>query len=227
MSHALSHQYESATQTVSFHRTNRSQSSNGHNDEFIGKLIHASVLVVDFHDAAAHLTAELAPTALEELSVFYTVMQQIVLEHGGRISRCSDNAFIALFGAPLPNLSHAQQAANVAMEMLTRLSRINGRRLARKDEPLRIGFGVNTGEMIIGRVEAQYWHHETVLGHTVKTAVALSHTNKRTPIHTVFVGSETAAALRLQHNWYLANLGAVSNNGSSPLDVHALVLLKN
>lgn len=188
-------------------------------DAFWGEMIYASVLIVDIREAAV------AASANGDLNLLYTLMQQWVIEEGGRVNRCNDAGFVALFGAPMPTLGHAQQAVTVAMKMLARLVQINRQRVIQRRPPLRIGLSVNTGELLVGDVQSERWHHQAIVGHTVETAVALSQVSKRAPVHTVLVGAETAVDLRLQHNWYLANLGAVSNNGSGPLETHALVLL--
>ena len=85
---------------------------------------------------------------------------------------------MAIFGAPVPQADHATRACTVALDMVTELEEINKRRLAGGELLLRVGIGVNTGEMTVGNIGSKRRFDYTVIGDAVNLGARLEGLNK-------------------------------------------------
>ncbi len=77
---------------------------------------------------------------------------------------------MAFFGAPGDRDNPARDAFEAAKEMLSRLESLNQRLKARGFDPVAIGIGLHSGEVVIGHVGAAARHEYTAIGDTVNTA---------------------------------------------------------
>ena len=79
---------------------------------------------------------------------------------------------IVLWNAPYRQDDHAMLAVSAAVEMVSRMGEINDRLRARDLPSIRYGIGINSGEAVVGRMDA-YSKQYDVLGDTVNTAARL------------------------------------------------------
>ncbi len=101
-------------------------------------------------------------------------MAEVVTEHGGTIDKFQGDAVMAIFGAPDPLPDHASRALRCAIAMQRRQGELNevgwGTALV---DGLRIGVGVNTGQVIAGAVGGGGRLEYTVIGDAVNVAQRL------------------------------------------------------
>ena len=74
---------------------------------------------------------------------------------------------MAFWGAPLKDLQHARNALNAGTEMLEAIKKLNIHLKAQNKPELKIGIGVNTGEMNVGNKGSEFRVDYTVLGDAV------------------------------------------------------------
>lgn len=60
------------------------------------------------------------------------------------------DGLMALFGAPNPLENPAQSAVSAAQDMLSMTAALNAERALVSEVPLRVGFGIATGEVVAG-----------------------------------------------------------------------------
>ena len=156
------------------------QMLNGDVDLF-GQTVYASVLYADIRDVSLLASQCDKTDERRQLNAFYARVQDLVHEFGGIINQGSDDAIMALFGAPNPTLNHAQKATEVAFIIMDQLMLLNQRRMQRGLCPIRIGLGVNTGDLLIGNVPNSKWQNYSVMGTTVDAAGFLSDLNRTNP----------------------------------------------
>lgn len=193
-------------------------------EELEGHLVYASVLFIDIRDVTRYVEQAEDMHSIRELNRYYAGLQQIIYQHGGMVTKCGDDAILALFGAPIPMANHAEQAVRVAMLMLRELIKLNHRRHSQHKPPLRIGFGVNTGEMVINHLATARWRQKTLIGETVDIASYLSALNKNAPVHTLYAHEATAAIIGSRHfGWAMLNLGAYQQEMHTGMQVYAIV----
>ncbi len=198
------------------------QMLNGDVDVF-GHTVYASVLYADIRDVSMLASQCDQIQERRQLNAFYARVQNLVHEHGGIINRSSNDAIMALFGAPVPMLNHAQKATEVAFIIMDQLMLLNQRRMQRGLCPIRIGLGVNTGDMLIGNVPNSKWQNYSVMGQTVDAAGYLSDLNRTTPIHTVYLGKETVHSINTPNSWDIEQLGDMPMTKETAVPVYALL----
>jgi adenylate cyclase len=104
------------------------------------------------------------------LSEYFTVMVECVFRHGGTLDKFIGDAIMAQWGAPVAAEDDAERALAAARDMLEALDRLNARwRSAGKPE-LRVGIGLNMGEVFAGYVGSERRLEYTILGDAVNVA---------------------------------------------------------
>ncbi len=99
-------------------------------------------------------------------------MEPIISAHHGFIDKYIGDAIMALFPADVEN------AVLAAIEMLQRVDEHNTKRVQRGYEPIRIGIGVNTGELMLGTIGGKNRMEGTVISDAVNLASRIEDLNK-------------------------------------------------
>jgi adenylate cyclase len=129
------------------------------------------------------------------LNEYFTEMVEVVLANGGMLDKYIGDALMAIFGAPVEAAADADNALRVACDMIRALGRLNERRTAEGREPIDIGVGLATGEVLAGSVGSIKRMEYTVIGDTVNLAARLESANKHYGTK-VLVSGPTVEALR-------------------------------
>lgn len=192
--------------------------------ELGGQRVWATALFADIRDFTAFTQKVDLNALLDELNEYYATMQRVIDAHGGVVNKFGGDSMLALFGVPIPSPNHAQQAVDATMAMMEELSELNRQRLARGVAPIRIGIGVNTGEMIVGNLGSEKRREYTVLGDSVNLAKRFSDLNKETPFETVFMGESTLSHLETVTALQIDDLGLVRVKGKvEPVRVYSVM----
>ena len=107
------------------------------------------------------------------LSEYFTVMVDCVFRHGGTLDKFIGDAVLAQWGAPLTTSEDADRALSAALDMMRELERLNETWRQHGRPQLRIGIGLNFGEVFAGNVGSERRMEFTVLGDTVNIAARL------------------------------------------------------
>ena len=137
-----------------------------------GRLVPAevdiSILFADIVGFTA-LSERLRPAQIAHLlNAFFEEMLQEVFAVGGTLDKYIGDCIMAFFGAPEPQLDHADKAVAAAMGMLTRLENLNANQVLA--EPLQIRIAINSGRAVIGDVGSSQRVDYTALGATINLA---------------------------------------------------------
>lgn len=133
----------------------------------------ATVLFCDIRDFTA-ISETMTPEAtIDLINTYYTLMFDAVSSQGGIVSLMVGDGLMALFGAPNPLENSAQCAVFAAQDMLAMTAALNEERVAATEAPLRIGFGIATGEVVAGYTGTQHRATYTCVGKTVNLAARL------------------------------------------------------
>jgi adenylate cyclase len=120
------------------------------------------------------LSESLSPEKLVELlNHYFAVMTKAIHAHHGTIDKFIGDAIMAVWGAPIPSNSHADDAVISAMEMITRLDEVNAWLAEHQFAPIGIGIGINTGEVVMGSIGSEQKADYTVIGDNVNLASRL------------------------------------------------------
>jgi adenylate cyclase len=107
------------------------------------------------------------------LNEYFTVMVEIVFEHGGTLDKFMGDAIMALWGAPIPHEDDADRAMRCAVDQLKALEKMNERWEEQGRPQLGVGIGINFGEVFAGYIGSDRRLEYTVIGDAVNTASRL------------------------------------------------------
>ncbi|MCD6433900.1 MAG: CHASE2 domain-containing protein, partial [Sulfurimonas sp.] len=104
------------------------------------------------------------------LNRYFTPMTDSVLEHGGMLDKYIGDAVMAFFNAPVDIVNHADATCHSALQMIRKLDELN-RELKDEDiNPIRIGIGINTADVVVGNMGSDRRFNYTVIGDGVNLA---------------------------------------------------------
>ena len=155
-------------------------------------------LTVLFSDVRGFTTISegLEPEQLAALMNEYLgAMTEVIRRHRGTLDKYIGDAIMAFWGAPVGDPDHAKNAVITALEMQKAMGVLNTH-LAEKGWPeLKIGIGVNTGNMTVGDMGSPVRKAYTVMGDAVNLGSRLEGITKQYGVGIV-VGEETRDALK-------------------------------
>ena len=150
----------------------------GGESELGGKTQTVSILFSDVRNFTGVSEALGARETVSLLNEYFGVMVEVVTRHGGILDKYIGDAIMALFGAPFAKPEDADHALAVGNGMLITLRELNGRRLAQGKQPIDIGVGIATGEVVLGNIGSPSRMEYTVIGDKVNLASRLESANK-------------------------------------------------
>jgi adenylate cyclase len=107
------------------------------------------------------------------LNEYFEVMVEQLFRFEGTLDKFVGDEIMALFGAPLALKDAPLQAVVCAIEMNRVLDEFNRTRLAERQEPIRVGIGINTGQVVTGAIGSSRAIQYTAIGDPVNTASRL------------------------------------------------------
>jgi adenylate cyclase len=120
------------------------------------------------------MSENLEPSRVVEiLNEYFTRVTDVIFDNGGTLDKYMGDAVMAVFGAPIAKGKDAENAVNSAIQIQRLLVELNRDAAAREWPELRVGIGINTGNVIAGNIGSPRRLDYTVVGDTVNTAQRL------------------------------------------------------
>ncbi|MEW5820406.1 MAG: adenylate/guanylate cyclase domain-containing protein [Cyanobacteriota bacterium] len=130
----------------------------------------------DFTSKSEHVPPE---ELIPQLNEYFTEMVEvIIMKYNGTLDKYMGDAIMAFWGDPIPMEDHAKNAVLAALSMCKHLELLNEKWEKEGKPPLRIGVGINSGEMIVGHMGSPRLIDYTVLGDNVNVASRVESLNK-------------------------------------------------
>lgn len=104
------------------------------------------------------------------LNAYFSALTPVVFKHEGTLDKLLGDGLMAVFGAPLSRDDDPLRAVNAVIELVQTLKLFNRQHQAEGWPQLRIGIGVNTGEVVAGYIGSEDHLNYTVVGDAVNTA---------------------------------------------------------
>ena len=180
-----------------------------------GERCKVTILFADIRGFTARSEKSTPEAMIALLNRYYAEVSAAIHGRGGSIDKFIGDGLMATFGVPQPLPAPERNALEAAQDMLVRLVRLNEALKAEGLEPLEIGIGIHTGEVLAGYVGSRKRRDFTVIGDPVNTASRLEGMSK-TLGYPVVCSHEVAAAVGFAGG--LVDLGPQPVKGRS--DVH-------
>lgn len=157
------------------------------------------------------------------LHEYLTTMVDVVFRHQGTLDKFIGDAIMAVWGAPLPDPDHALHACQAAVDMAETLEQLNVQWAAEGRPPLQAGYGISTGEVVVGNLGSAQRFSYTVIGDHVNLAARLEGLNKEYETTRPILISESTYA-RIRGRASVRRLGSVRVKGKrQPVEIYELV----
>jgi adenylate cyclase len=112
------------------------------------------------------------------LNDYFTDMVDVVFAHNGILDKYIGDMIMAVFGSVRSRQDDAANAVMVGSRMMMALRELNLRRAAVGQEPINIGIGISTGDVVAGSIGSPKRLEYTVIGDRVNLAERLQNANK-------------------------------------------------
>ncbi len=129
-----------------------------------------SVLFADIRGFTA-MAEGLSPLEVSQLlNIYFSRMSEVVFRHGGTLDKFIGDSMMILFNAPVPVPDHELAAVSAALEMREELAALSREWQQTGLPEIHAGFGLNSGEVVVGSLGTDARLEYTAIGDTVNTA---------------------------------------------------------
>ena len=160
-----------------------------------GSLQEATIIFSDIRSFTSFSERNGPQETVIMLNEYFSEMFDCIKDNGGILDKYIGDAIMAVFGAPFQTPLDADNAVKAAVEMISRLREFNKARKQAQKEPIEIGIGVNTDQVVSGNIGSSKRMDYTVIGDGVNLAARLEGATKhyQTP---VLLSESTLKALK-------------------------------
>lgn len=138
-----------------------------------GRLTEITMLFSDIRGFTTMSDGRPPEEVVNTLNEYFEVMVDILFQYTGTLDKFVGDEIIGLFGAPIPIEDAPFKAVSCAISMLQALEEFNRTRAAENQAPLRIGIGINTGNVITGSIGSTRALQYTAIGGPMNVASRL------------------------------------------------------
>jgi adenylate cyclase len=186
---------------------------------------HLTVLFSDIRGFTS-ISERMAPeVVVKTLNEHLNMMVSVVFKNQGTLDKFVGDCVMAYWGAPLPQPNHAELAARAALEMIEGLEKLNQKWQSEGRPTLKIGVGINTGEMLFGNIGSEQRMDFTVIGDNVNLGSRLEGATK--DLHANIVVSD-ATYQQIREQAEVRPLGEIAVKGKEQkIVVYELLGMKN
>src|SRR5690606_31804791 len=130
---------------------------------------------------------------------FFAIVSDAVHRFEGTVNQYTGDGAMALFGAPIAHEDHAERACLAALELSAGLARYGDELRRERGIALAARIGLNSGEVVVGRIGDDLRMDYTAQGHTVGLASRVEQLTTPGRVHlTEHVAALVAGRFRLR-----------------------------
>ena len=147
-------------------------------DKLEGTSQVATILFTDIRSFTSISESIGAKQTVAMLNEYFSEMVDMIQKNDGILDKFIGDAIMAAFGIPFTSGEDANNAVTAVYEMSSAMKILNVKREARGDIPIRMGMGINTGEVVVGNIGSSKRMNYTVIGDAVNLAARLEGATK-------------------------------------------------
>jgi len=140
---------------------------------FAGEEVVVTVFFVDVRGFTTFVESASPTDAVARLNRLFEILVPVIQQNGGHANHYLGDGLLAVFGTPSPLDEHADSAVNAALEIQRQVH-------AEFAGDLRLGIGINTGQVTAGTIGGGGRYEFTVIGDTVNVASRVEQMTKQT-----------------------------------------------
>jgi adenylate cyclase len=168
---------------------------NGRSGMLKGETRVVSVLFADIRNFT-RLAGSLRPfEVVSFLNDFWSAMSEPVRLNRGSVNKLIGDGMLALFGAPVSYMDNQENAVLCAMDMIKALDKVNAKYESLFGDAIKMGIGINTGEVVVGNVGSEDYMEYTVIGDAVNIAHRIEKMTKSEP-NSILISGDTFEQVR-------------------------------
>lgn len=187
-----------------------------------GRNTEATVLFSDIRGFTSMCDALPPEEVVAVLNEYFECMTQVIISHHGTIHKFIGDGIMAVFGDPVADEHHADQAVRAAIDMHKALGELRSRSGRAQIQSMQMGVGIHSGELVAGDIGSEDFMEYTTIGRTVSIAARLEGENKE--FGTGIIISEDTRD-RLEGRYDLIELGSQQIRGvTDPIPLYAVSL---
>lgn len=137
-----------------------------------------TVLFSDLRDFTKFSEGNSPEEVVSMLNEYFEVMVSTITRNKGTVNKFIGDAIMAMWGAPNSTGNDAGLATQTALEMRIELNKLNEKRIARGQMPIKIGVGLHCGVAIAGTIGSTSRMEYTIIGDTVNQASRIEASTK-------------------------------------------------
>jgi adenylate cyclase len=148
---------------------------------FDGEQRHITVLFCDIRGFTP-MSEEMTPKEVVSfLNDYYSMMTEVIRKCNGIVAQFVGDEIFAAFGAPIATENNEQNAVFSALEMMRQLQTLNEKYLKNFNREIKMGIGINAGEVVAGNLGSEERIDYSLTGDTVNTGKRIETITKDMP----------------------------------------------
>ncbi len=180
--------------------------------DLTGQKKRVTILFADIRNFTT-MSEKMAPERVVEfLNDYFSEMVDAVIEHGGVLDKFIGDGIMASFGAMDDAPNPETRAVLAGLRMKAKLAKLNGQRSVAGKEPIHIGIGIHTDDVVVGNIGTKDRAEYTVIGDGVNTCSRVEAANK--DFGTTLLITQTTHA-RLSEGFHCRPMGEAKLKGKS------------
>ena len=138
-----------------------------------GEIQKVAVLFADIRNFT-EISEHLPPgRVVEMLNNFFDVMIDVIRKYRGTVDKLIGDEVLATFGTTKVRPDDTERALACALEMQLAMKAVNARNRASELPELKIGIGINTGDVMVGNIGSEKHSNYSVIGKHVNLAARI------------------------------------------------------
>lgn len=164
-------------------------------DPLAPRQLDVTTLIADMEGYTTQVESLPVDEAAKLTRDFLECLTGPVIDHQGTLDKYTGDGLVAFWGAPLPNLQHADLALDAAHAIVRRVQQLSLEQQAKGRPPLRVRIGIDSGLAMAGDFGTTFRSIYTAVGDSVNTASRLEQAARDYP-YDVIVGAGTVERAR-------------------------------
>ncbi len=176
-----------------------------------------SVLFADIRNFTRIASTASPADVVTFLNDFWSALGTPVKMNHGSVNKLIGDGMLALFGAPVSHMHNQRNAVNCALDMIEALKAINEKYESILGMEVKIGVGINTGEVLVGNIGTEDHMEYTVIGDAVNIASRIESKTKKKP-NSILISEATLEFLDHQFDTEKAD-SLIMEGKSDPIEI--------